>query len=100
MDPLSAPIDATATVNFGDGKVKPIANAQQLMQELAATPKGQQSYAQQWVAFGYGRASNSNDQCVADQISAKLAATDYTILNVLADLTQTDSFRLRVRATP
>jgi hypothetical protein len=99
-DPLSGPIDATANVNFGEGRMKTIANAQQLMQELAATPKGQQGYAQQWVSFGYGRAPNSNDQCVADKIGAKLAAPDYTILSVLADLTQADSFRLRVRATP
>ena len=53
-----------------------------------------------WVAYGYGRDPNPNDQCVADQISAKLPTDGYTILNILADLTQTDSFRLRVRSTP
>ena len=38
--------------------------------------------------------------CVVDQLSAKLAADGYSILNLLADLTQADSFRLRVRGTP
>jgi hypothetical protein len=96
VDPLGGPIDPVADVNFGDGNVKQIHTAQELMQQLARTPKGQQIYAQRMVAYGYGRAPNQNDQCVADQIGAKLA-TDATILSVLTDLTQADSFRLRVR---
>src|SRR6185369_10521839 len=99
-DPLTGPINATATVNFGDGNVKEITSSQQLMQELANVVKGQKMYAQDWVSYGYGRAPNENDQCVADQISTKLAGGSYPILSVLADLTQADSFRLRVRATP
>jgi hypothetical protein len=100
VDQLSGPIDATATVNFGDGNTQQITSVQQLMQQIAQVPKAQKTYAQYWVAYAYGRDPNQNDQCVADQISTKLAGNSYTILNVLADLTQADSFRLRVRATP
>ena len=100
VDPLTGPINATADVNFGDGNVKKIANAQELMQELAKSPKGQVSYAKAWVAYGYGRDTNENDQCVVDQISNKLSRDGYPILDVLSDLAQADSFRLRVRATP
>jgi hypothetical protein len=99
-DPLGGPIDAAATVNFGDGKVKQIANARELMQELAQAPRGRHLYAQSWVAYGYGRDPNANDRCVVDQIDAKLAGDGFAILDALADLTQTDSFHLRVRAAP
>jgi hypothetical protein len=100
VDQLGGSIDPTAMVNFGGGNVQTISSVQQLMQQLAAVPKGQQTYAQYWVAYAYGRDPNPNDQCVADQISTSLAGSNYSILNVLADLTQADSFRLRVRGTP
>jgi hypothetical protein len=93
----NAPIDATATVNFGGGVKKEIHNAQELMTELANIKKGQQMYAQSWVSFAYGRDPNPQDQCVADTISTNLGAGG-PLLNVLADLTQADSFRSRVRA--
>ena len=100
VDQLSGPIDATATVNFGDGNLQKITSVQQLMQQIAQVPKAQQSYARSWVAYAFGRDPNPNDQCVADQVSAKLSQDGYPILNILADLTQADSFRVRVRATP
>lgn len=100
MDQLGGPIDASATVNFGNGNVQPISSVLQLMQQIAQVPAAQNNYARYWVAYAYGRDSNANDQCVADQVSAKLTQDTYGILDVLADLTQADSFRLRVRATP
>jgi hypothetical protein len=103
VDPRGGAIDApvtTATVNFGEGKTKPISSAVQLMQEIAQTPKAKQLYAQAWVSYAFGRDPNANDQCVVDQLDTKLSQSGYTILNLLADLTQADSFRLRVRGTP
>jgi hypothetical protein len=100
VDQLGDPINPSGTVNFGNGNVQPIASVQQLMQQLAQVPAAQQTYAQSWVAFGYGRAPNQNDQCIADQVSAKLPQDGYRVLDVLADLTQADSFLSRVRATP
>ena len=91
------PSTPIATVNFGDGNTKEIHNAQELMTELASIKKGQAMYSQSWVSFAYGRDPNPQDQCVADTISTKLGAGG-PILNVLADLTQADSFRSRVRA--
>ena len=102
-DPRGGPIDAavtTATVNFGDGNSKPISSPLQLMQEIAQTPKAKQLYAQAWVSYAFGRDPNANDQCVVDQLDLKLSQNGYTILTLLADLTQADSFRLRVRGTP
>ena len=85
-------IDPVATVNFGDGNTKQIHNAQELMTELASIKKGQAMYAQNWVSFAYARDPNPNDQCVANTIATNLGANG-PILNVLADLTQADSFR-------
>jgi hypothetical protein len=103
VDPRGGAIDAsvtTATVNFGDGNSKPITSPLELMQEIARTPKSRELYAQAWVAYAFGRAPNANDRCVVEQLDTRLAETDYGILDLLADLTQTDSFRVRVRETP
>jgi hypothetical protein len=103
VDPRGGPIETTvttATVNFGDGKSKQISSPSQLMQEIAQTPKAKQLYAQAWVSYAFGRDPNANDQCVVDQLNTKLSQSGYTILSLLADLTQADSFRLRVRGTP
>jgi hypothetical protein len=91
-------INPVATVNFGGTDQRQINNSLELMTALAGITKGQQMYAQNWVSFAYGRAPNENDQCVADDIATKLGgSTTYPIVNVLADLTQADSFRLRLK---
>ncbi|HKU38323.1 MAG TPA: DUF1592 domain-containing protein [Polyangiales bacterium] len=102
-DPRGGAIDAsvtTATVNFGDGKTKQISSPLALMQELADSPKAKQLYAQAWVSYAFGRDPNSSDRCIVEQLDGKLAGSGYSILNLLADLTQADSFKVRVRATP
>jgi hypothetical protein len=102
-DPRGGAIDATvttATVDFGAGKTQQISSPLQLMQEVAASPKAKQLYSEAWVSYAFGRAPNANDRCVVDQLDEKLEKNGYSILNLLADLTQADSFRVRVRANP
>jgi hypothetical protein len=99
-DLRGGPIDANVTLDLGDGNPKDITSPVQLMQELAKFPRAQELYAKAWVSYAYGRPANANDQCVVDNLKMKLGAGGYTILNLLADLTQADSFRLRVRGTP
>ena len=43
------------------------------------------------------RAAALEAPVVVEQLDAKLSQSGYTILNLLADLTQADSFRLRTR---
>jgi hypothetical protein len=103
VDPRGGAIDAavtTATVNFGDGKVLEVTSPVQLMQEIAQTPKARLLYAQAWVSYAFGRAPNGNDRCLVEQLDAELTQAGYGILDLLADLTQADAFRLRVRETP
>jgi len=99
-DQLGGPIDPKATVTFSDTDVKDISSPLELMQEIAAQPMARQIYAQNWVSFTTGRSANPNDQCEVDDINTKLSSDGYTVLNLMADLTQADSFRLRVRETP
>ncbi|MEI9937628.1 MAG: DUF1592 domain-containing protein [Pseudomonadota bacterium] len=100
VDPLGGAIDATASVTFSTGNTKQITSVKQMMTEIANTPNTKQMYATQFVAYGFGRPANANDQCIVDQLNTNLAKSDYTVLNLLADLTQADSFRVRVQATP
>ena len=94
------PIDATVTVNFGNGSApQQIANPTDLMKAIAASPKAQELYTQAWVAFATGRQPNGNDKCTVDALKLKLAADGYSILGLLGDLTQSDSFKTRVRGT-
>ncbi|WP_234023959.1 DUF1592 domain-containing protein [Sorangium cellulosum] len=97
VDPLGGQLDTTGDVFFGENNIKKITTPAELMTELGAGPVAKRHYAEQWVAFATGRTPNSKDACVVDGLNAKLSNDGYTIVNLLADLTQADSFRLRVR---
>lgn len=100
-DQLGGPIDATATIDFGNGNgPQNITNVTDMMKGIASNPDGQKTYAQYWTAFAYGRDPNPQDQCEADTIAKNIAAGGYPIMNILSDLTQADQFSVRVRATP
>lgn len=88
-------IDTRATVTFGPGQTETIDTPLQLMERLGKNPAAHQVYAQDWVAFATRRMPNPNDACDVEALTAKLLTDDYTILDLMADLTQTDSFRLR-----
>jgi len=73
----------------------------ELMAAIAASPGAQHSYAEKWVSYAYERASNPTDACTVNQLAAKLTKNGYTVLSLIADLTQTQSFRFRaVEGTP
>jgi len=103
MDPRGGVIDASVThgtIMLGGGKSALVTSPIELMQQIADTPKAKQLYARAWVAYAFGREPNASDQCLIDQLHMKLADDNYTILSLLADLTQADAFRLRARAIP
>jgi hypothetical protein len=96
-DPVLGAIDATATVTFSESNAKTVTGALEMVQEIANTPGVRRIYAEKVVSFATGRRRNPNDACTVDQIDMQLSDDGYTFLNLLADLTQPDSFRLRVR---
>ncbi len=98
IDPMGGPIDATTTVTFSEDNVKTISTPLELMEEIGKGPLARRIYAEKWVSFAFGRQPNSNDACVVDQIDTKLSDEGYSVLELLADLTQADAFRLRTRS--
>jgi hypothetical protein len=97
VDPRGGAINSTATVTFSETNIKEVTNPLALMQEISRTPLAKRIYAEKAVSFATGRLPNPNDACTVDTIDLRLSEEGYTILNLLTDLTQTDSFRLRVR---
>jgi hypothetical protein len=95
-DQRGGPIDSVATVTFGKDNMKEITSPAALMEEIGKGPAARRIYAEKWVSFATGRLPNGNDACTVNDLNTKLAG-DYTVLQLLADLTQADSFRLRTR---
>lgn len=87
-------IDTTVDAMI-DGNSVHLTGPAELMAKIAASPGAQRSYAEKWVAYAYERASNASDSCTVNQLAAKLTKNGYTVLNLIADLTQTQSFRFR-----
>jgi hypothetical protein len=96
-DPTLGAIDATAEVTFSMGNVKTISTPRELMEEISRTPLARRIYAEKAVSFARGRLPNPNDACTVELIDMKLTQDGYGMLELLADLSQADSFRLRVR---
>jgi hypothetical protein len=94
-DPLGGAIDGTADVRFSASDTKTIDSPLALMTEIANLPEAKYHYAEQWVAFASGRSPNQNDACTVSQLSKSMADSSYTLVNVIADYTGADSFRLR-----
>lgn len=96
-DQLGGAIETASGVGFDVGDVRQIANVGELMTQIAAHPNAKKKYAQKLVSVGMGRLPNDNDACVRDQLVAKLEDSSYPIVNLFSDMTQAQSFRLRVR---
>lgn len=94
-DPLGGVIDSSADVYFSATNTKTIASPLELMSELAASPEARRHYAEQWVSYATGRVANANDACIAETLAGKLADPAYPLVNMIADYTQADAFRLR-----
>lgn len=88
-------IDTTATVQLNPTTTVDVTGPIDLMTAIANSPDAQSCYAKKWVEFAYERLINSADACLVDAMAGKLAQGGYTIVNLIADLTQSDSFRYR-----
>jgi len=89
-----AAIDSAADVAIGANVVH-VTGPVDLMTKIAASPEGQACYAQRWVKFAYERDITPQDNCTVQTLAAKLNSPSYTVQNLITDLTQSDSFRLR-----
>ncbi len=89
-----APVDTSAVVLIGENYVE-VDGPISLMQAVADAPEAHYCYARKWVEFAYRRALNNQDACVVNHLTDKLTAGGYTILDLITDLTQSESFTKR-----
>ncbi|KYF66421.1 hypothetical protein BE11_46610 [Sorangium cellulosum] len=92
--PTGAPIDTVADVRI-DGEPVKVASPADLMAKLASSRNAQRQYAQKWVSYAYERDGHPLDACTVNDLTAKITAGGYTILELVTDLTQSPSFRTR-----
>jgi hypothetical protein len=91
-----ATIDTSADVLI-DGQAVAVTGGVDLMNKIAASQAAKHCYAQHWVEFAYERVINPADACTVDTLSQSLTQGGYTVQNLIADLTQSQTFRYRVQ---
>jgi len=89
-----APIDAAAKVFMGSEEVD-VDGPVELFRAIADAPAAQACYARKWVQFAYERELTNEDSCAVEALAARLTEGGYTVLDLIADLTQSDYFRYR-----
>jgi hypothetical protein len=94
-----APIDTVVDAAI-DGQMVHLSSPAELMAKIAASPGAQKQYANKWVSYAYQREGDPNDCGTISSLTTKISAGGYTIANLITDLTQTDSFRMRAEVTP
>jgi hypothetical protein len=91
-----APINTSANVLIGQ-KTVAVTGASDLMTAIADSPEAQLCYAQKWVQYAYERPLTSQDSCTAQELATKLTKDGYTVVSLITDLTQSQSFRYRAK---
>jgi len=91
------PIDSTAEIALDDtgNNTVFVTGPAELMDAIASAPGAKAQYASKWVSFAYQREASADDACTVKQLAAKMTTGGYSILNLMTDLTQTLSFRVR-----
>lgn len=91
-----AAIDTAADVLFDVSlPAERVTTASEMMAKIATSSAAQRHYASRWVGFAYSRELTANDLCTVDTIAVANAAPDYSIQDLLVDLTQSDYFMTR-----
>jgi hypothetical protein len=89
-----ATIDTVATVPVG-GTMVSVAGPADLMKVISESPAARACYAKHWVQFAYERVPTEQDACTVQSMAEKLTQTGYKVVDLIADLTQSQSFRFR-----
>lgn len=97
-DPFSgAPVDTAVKLSIG-GQQRDIEGPVELFDAIAASPESSLCYARAWVTAAFARQLTDEDLCVAEQLGERLTRSGYRVLDLIADLTQAESFRVRAVA--
>ena len=90
------PVDASGT--FGTGET--FTDAVDFAALLADSPTAHACYIQNWLEFMYGRVATPQDADSLQDLSNRSRLEDRAILDLLVDLTVSESFRVRASEVP
>jgi len=88
------PIDASGSFDFVDG-TKTYKNAAELMKVLAADQQAHLCYTKKLASYGLQRDVVESDLALLDQLSKTSESASGSVKQVMLDLIQQDSFRVR-----
>jgi hypothetical protein len=94
-DENGLPIDATGELVDVDGTDTPFDGVHELAALLADSEQAHQCFVDQWFTFAHGRAPTAGDDCSVSYLADQFSGSDYDIMTLLVELTQTDAFRYR-----
>jgi hypothetical protein len=91
-------VDTTADIMIDDNEANlvHVTGPAELMAAISTAPGAKARYASKWVSFAYHREGSADDACTVQQLASRMTGTTYTVQNLITDLTQTLSFRVRV----
>jgi hypothetical protein len=99
VDEYGNPIDTSGEITFTRESDGPVADATELAAALAKSPEVRECFATQTFRFFYGRAESKADACSLAQLSTAFEKSNYSIVELLVALTQTDAFLYRRTGT-
>lgn len=71
-----------------------------LAHAIAEAPEARACYAKNWFRYTLGRAETTADACTISQLADKLQNDEYTALDLLTDITRSNSFMYRAAENP
>jgi hypothetical protein len=87
-------IDSSGTVSAGDESLR-FSDAITLAKSLANSKAAQDCYVRNWMRYSLGRAERETDEFEIKSLSTKLQQSNYSVLDLMVDLTQTVAFSTR-----
>lgn len=88
------PIDTTVDVTLGSISGS-FANANELLEAVAASEEAHACYATHWFRYALGRPDAPEDECALNQISTAFAAADGDVRELMVAIAISDAFRFR-----
>jgi hypothetical protein len=89
------PVDASGEILSTDDIDGEFDGAVELAERLASSEQVRTCLAEQWFAFGFGRAPGDDDACSFDTMYEAFEGSDHDIRALLLSMVTTDSFRYR-----
>jgi hypothetical protein len=87
-------VDASGSIALG-GKMHSFTNAIEFAKIVSQSEEARGCYARNWMRYAYQRADAAEDGCDIEAMTRNLGRADYSVKEMIGDLTQNNSFRYR-----